>query len=297
MLRNGYPVDDPLVAKAIKYLESNVKPDGGIYERQIPNYTTCCAVLAFRAANQNGKYDAILKNAAQFLRTVQADETRSITPGQPAYGGAGYDAKSRPDLSNTQFFVEALQAAGVPSDDPAMKRAMQFVSRCQNLPGEFNDQEFAQKVKPEDKGGFVYMPGSGTKTPDGGLRSMGAMTYAGLKSFLHAGLKKDDPRVQAAIAWLRRHYTLTESPGQGRSGLYYYYHLFAKGMEAWGEGADHFEDAAGVKHNWRRDLFTTLQGAQKADGSWVNNANDRFMEGDPNICTAFALLSLSYCRK
>ena len=29
------------------------------------------------------------------------------------FGGAGYDSKSRPDLSNTQFFLDALKAAGV----------------------------------------------------------------------------------------------------------------------------------------------------------------------------------------
>lgn len=301
LLRHGYSADDPLLAKAIKYLETSVKPDGGVYEKMIPNYTTCCAILAFREANRDGRYDRLLKNAAVFLRSVQADETRGVTPNQPAYGGVGYDAKSRPDLSNTQFFVEALQAAGVPSEDPAMKRAVQFISRCQNLPGEFNDQPFAQKAGPLDKGGFVYSPqgggqSAGGKTPEGGLRSVGVMTYAGLKSFLYAGLKKDDPRVQAAIDWLRRHYTVAENPGQGKTGLYYYYHVFAKAMTTRGAGADLFEDAKGQKHNWRRDLFTALQTAQQANGSWAN-ANDRFMEGDPNICTAFALLALSYCGK
>ena len=43
------------------------------------------------------------------------------------------------------------------------------------------------------------------------------MTYAGLKSFLYAGVGKDDPRVKAAIGWVRRHYTLSENPGQGQA--------------------------------------------------------------------------------
>ena len=30
------------------------------------------------------------------------------------------------------------------------------------------------------------------------------------------------------------------------------------------------------------------------DGSWVNT-NRQFMENDPNLCTAFALLAPSYC--
>ena len=34
------------------------------------------------------------------------------------------------------------------------------------------------------------------------------MTYTGLKTFLYAGVGKDDPRVKAAVDWIRRHYTL-----------------------------------------------------------------------------------------
>ena len=59
------------------------------------------------------------------------------------------------------------------------------------------------------------------------------MTYGGLKSFLYAGVSKDDPRVKAAVDWIRRHYTLEENPGMGKAGLYYYYHTFAKAMDAW----------------------------------------------------------------
>ena len=54
------------------------------------------------------------------------------------------------------------------------------------------------------------------------------MTYAGLKSFLYAGVGKDDPRVVAALGWIKRHYTLAENPGQGQSGLFYFYQTFAK---------------------------------------------------------------------
>jgi len=34
---------------------------------------------------------------------------------------------------------------------------------------------------------------------------------------------------------------------------------------------------------------------QGPDGSWVNTA-DRFMEGDPNLVTAYALLALAHAR-
>jgi squalene-hopene/tetraprenyl-beta-curcumene cyclase len=207
--------------------------------------------MAFSEANKGGKYDAVIKDATKFLRTMQYDANQA-DPKDPKFGGAGYDGKSRPDLSNTQFFVDAMIAAGVPKEDPAIQNALKFISRCQNLPGETNDQPFAKKTSDDDKGGLTYNPfdpdeKNPNRTPAGGLRSSGAMTYAGLKSFLYAGVTKNDPRVKAAIDWIRAHYTLEENPGQGQSGLYYYYHTFAKAMTVWGE--DEFTDAAGKKHD------------------------------------------------
>lgn len=296
LLRNGYHADDPVVAKTLAYLERNIQKDGGIYDKFLANYTTSVALMAFAEANTQGKYDTVIKNAAQFLRSMQYDESKAES-GDAKFGGAGYDGKSRPDLSNTQYFLDALQAAGVSKDDPAVRRALVFVSRCQNLPGEHNDQPFARKTTEEDKGGLVYNPladDQRDKTLQGGLRSAGAMTYGGLKSFLYAGVSKEDPRVKAAVGWIRRHYSLDENPGMGQAGLYYYYHTFAKAMAALGE--NRFEDANGTKHDWRKELFAALKRRQQPDGSFVNAGDRAFGEGDPNLATAFALLALRYTR-
>jgi squalene-hopene/tetraprenyl-beta-curcumene cyclase len=194
--------------------------------------------------------------------------------------------------------IDAMAEAGIPNTDPAIQKALKFVGRCQNEAGkEANDQPFALKASEDDKGGFTYIPDpdeSHHKADGGGLRSLGAMTYAGLKSFLYAGVGKDDVRVKAALGWIRRHYTLAENPGEGQAGLYYYYHTFAKAMAALGE--DQFEDAKGTKHDWRKELAETLIKKQKGDGSWVNPGDRTFGEGDPNIATAFALLSMSYTK-
>src|SRR5262245_21768774 len=233
--RNGVGIQDPAVAKALTYLESQVQKDGGVYNKMLANYTTSVAIMACREANQGGKYDAIIKSAGDFLKRIQHEED----PQSTAFGGFSYDGKKRPDMSNSVFSVEALIAAGVPKDDPAIQKALTFMGRCQNLPGEFNDQPFAKKATKDDLGGFVYSPFDKDdkvhKTPEGGLRSLGAMTYGGLKSFLYAGVSKDDPRVKAAVDWMRRHYTLDENIGMGKAGLFYYYHTFAKAMDAWGE--------------------------------------------------------------
>jgi squalene-hopene/tetraprenyl-beta-curcumene cyclase len=121
------------------------------------------------------------------------------------------------------------------------------------------------------------------------------MTYSGLKSFLYAGVGKDDPRVKGAIDWIRRHYTLEENPGLKRAGLYYYYHTFAKALRALGE--DQFEDSTGKKHDWRAELFAALKKRQRPDGGFINSGDKAFGEADPNLATAFALLSLSYASK
>ncbi len=297
LLRNGLSPDDPLVAKTLAYLEKSVKKDGGIYDRGLANYTTSVALMAFHEANAGGKYDAILKNAARFLKGLQYDDARAEVK-DPRYGGVGYGAKDRPDLSNTQYFIDALMAAGVPKEDPAVQRALKFVSRCQNLPGETNDQPFAKKATEADRGGLTYTPidpdDSPHKTPEGGLRSLGAMTYGGLKSFLYAGVGKDDPRVKGAVRWIREHYTLEENPGMKQAGLFYYYHTFGKAMAALGE--DRFEDAKGQKHDWRRELFEAVQKRQRPDGSFVNAGDRAFGEMDPNLATGFALLTLAYTR-
>jgi squalene-hopene/tetraprenyl-beta-curcumene cyclase len=293
LLRNGYDPADPLVVSTMKYLEKSIKPDGGIYDRALANYTTSVALMAFQEANTGHKYDTVIKNATAFLKGLQYE---NVGKQDVRFGGLGYDGKSRPDLSNTQYFLDALQAAGLSKDDLAVQRALDFVSRCQNLPGETNDQPFAKKATEDDKGGLTYTPldadDSPHRTPNGGLRSLGAMTYGGLKSFLYAGVSKNDPRVQGSVNWIRRHYTLDENPGMGQAGLFYYYHTFAKAMTALGE--DPFVDAKGAKHNWRQELFEALKKRQRPDGSFINEADKAFGEADPNLATAFALLTLSY---
>jgi squalene-hopene/tetraprenyl-beta-curcumene cyclase len=293
LVRNGVSPEEPVVKKALEYLEKKVQKDGGIYEKRLANYTTSVALMALSESNKNGKYDTIIKNASKFLKGLQ----KEMDEKDANYGGVGYDGKTRPDLSNTQMFIDGLLAAGVPKDDPAIQRALKFISRCQNLAGEQNDQPFAKKATEDDKGGFTYNldpDDKRHKTANGGLRSLGGMTYAGLKSFLYAGVKKDDPRVKAAVNWIRRHYTLDENPGMGQQGLYYYYHVFAKALSALGE--DRFEDAAKKKHDWRRELFDEIKKRQAANGSWINSKDKQLGEGDPNLATAFAVLTLSYTK-
>ncbi len=298
LLRSGrIPPADRTISQALTYLEGFIGPKGGLSEAAHANYATAIALVAFRQANINGRYDRAIKEGQDFLKAMQWDEGEGKSREDAFYGGAGYGGShSRPDLSNTAFFVEALRETGLPADDPNLQKALIFVSRCQNLKSEFNDQEWAGKV---NDGGFIYTAAQGGtsvagKDAAGGLRSYASMTYAGLKSMIYAGLTRDDPRVKAALEYIRRHYSLDENPGLGQQGLYYYYHTFAKTMAVLESPA--LTDAKGIAHDWRTELIAALSKRQQPEGSWVNKA-DRFMEGDPNLVTAYALLSLSYARE
>jgi squalene-hopene/tetraprenyl-beta-curcumene cyclase len=311
MLRSGQVApEDPSITKGLSFLQRYIGSKGGLSEAPHSVYTTSVALMAFHEANRGGRYDRIIKGSQEFLKATQTDEGEGKSASDPAYGGLGYGgANSRPDLSNTAFFVEALRESGLPADDPALRKALIFVSRCQNLKSEFNDQPFAGKV---NDGGFVYNPSVGNeggraeengKSRNGGgnvatradvpLRSYAGMTYAGLKSMIYAGLTQHDPRVKAALEYIKQHYTLEENPGQGQRGLYYYYQTFAKAMALLGKPT--LIDSHGKEHNWRAELVAALAKRQAANGSWIN-PDDRFMEGDPHIVTAFALLALANTR-
>jgi squalene-hopene/tetraprenyl-beta-curcumene cyclase len=297
LMRSGRTANDPLVARALDYLEQHVHDDGGIYQAgsRYKNYETSLAVVCFQLANRDGRYDKLLAGAEKFVKHEQWDEGEGHEISSMSYGGAGYGTHERPDLSNTSFLVDALHAVGRGKDDPALEKALVFISRCQNLESEQNTSPFAAKV---NDGGFYYTAAAGGQsmagqTPAGGLRSYGSMTYAGLKSMIYAGLERDDPRVKAACEWIRRHYTLNENPGVGAQGLYYYYHTFAKALAAVGE--ERIADDHGNSHDWRSELAAELISRQQPDGSWINS-NPRWLEGDPNLVTGYALLALSYCR-
>ncbi|WP_298863684.1 prenyltransferase/squalene oxidase repeat-containing protein [uncultured Gimesia sp.] len=297
LLENGVPAGDPVVAKALKRLEGYVQKDGGIYytKSNHRNYETCISIMAFSSANRGGQYTSIIKNAEMFLRGLQWDEGEGLESSDTSFGGAGYGKHQRPDLSNTQYLIEALRKAGVKSDDPAIQKALVFVSRTQNLESEFNTTPFSSKI---NDGGFYYTPAAGGtsqagNTPDGGLRSYGSMTYAGLKSMIYAGVDKNDKRVKAANEWIRRHYSLKENPGMGQMGLYYYFHTFAKALDSM--QVKQFKDAKGEIHNWRAELVNHLAGLQQENGSWTNKA-ERWYEADPNLATAYALLALAHCQ-
>ena len=286
------------VRRGLEYVLKFVQPDGGIYiaDEGQPNYHTSVAIMAL-AALRDPRHAQTIKDAQEFLKKIQWDSGEGHEADSPFYGGQGYGRGKRPDLSNTQLMLDALHDSGLSPDDPAYQKAMVFVSRCQML-GTTNDQPFAAGSA---DGGFVYSPASAGESKAGTvvegekprLRSYGSMTYAGFKSMLYAKVDRDDPRVKAAVDWIRGYYTLDHNPNmpeaQSREGLYYYYHTFSRAMRAWGE--ETLTDKKDHAHPWRRELCEKLLSLQRDDGSWVNE-QDRWFEGSPHLVTAYSVLAL-----
>ena len=217
-----------------------------------------------------------------------------------SYGPTG-TSRQHPDLDNHLVALEALRAYQASrqgtetkdSKDLNWQAAIDFISRCQNLPA--TNKEKWVSGDPANKGGFIYFPGdskAGEVTLADGrvaLRSYGSMSYAGLLSFIYADVKKDDPRVVAALDWLQKNYSLEENPGMKRAGLFYYYHLMTKALAA--ADVKTLELPNGKKVDWASDLALKMINAQNGDGSWVNDTA-RWMEKDPVLVTTYCVLSL-----
>ncbi len=183
------------------------------------------------------------------LRRRQLTEELGWEPSDPAFGGWGYSIEppSRggaaltpehpvdADLSSTLFAVGALRIAGIGAEDPAIRKALTFIERCQNLAGgdQPGDPQF-------DDGGFFFSTTDPVRNKAGAVgtdrngrrryHSYGSATADGLRALLRCGLPKDHPRVVAAQQWLETHFSTSSHPGTfetarevDRDATYYYY--------------------------------------------------------------------------
>ncbi len=289
------------VKKGAAYLRKFAQPDGGIYDKEggLANYNTSVCLLALALVGDE-KDTTLLRAARAYVIGQQASGmAKPETDGGIGYGTIGASPKrGHPDLDNTYIALESLRATqSLAADKPGEKQlnwsaAIDFISRCQNLPSHNKGEKVAKDA--DNKGGFVYYPGfsnAGEIDTEGGgkaLRSYGSMSYAGLLSFIYADLKKDDPRVVAAIDWLKRHYTLEENPGLEKQGYFYYLHLMAKGLTAAGLTE---LDRGGKKVDWRHELGLQLMKLQTPDGFWANDVA-RWKENNNVLTTTYGVMSL-----
>ncbi len=312
LLDSGYDNPD-VIEPAVEFLLSCVRENGGIYqtpsfERKgggLKNYNTAICMIALHKVG-----DPALVPVIQKARAYLADSQH--LGGDVYHGGMGYDpdtGRAYTDLSNSYIAYEAmrmteevedLRGKGEERADLDWEAAREFIERVHNDP-DFNEASWASD-DPAQKGGFAYHPENtrgGTFTNEEGVvkfRSFGSMTYAGMLSYIYAEVDRDDPRVQSTFNWIRRNWDLDANINAGREGLYYYYNVLAKGLNAYGQNKIDPPDAE--PFIWRTEYLEKLLSLQKIEadsgqGYWVNEVG-RYWENNPILVTAYALIGLQY---
>ena len=283
--------------KAAEFVLKTQRPDGGFYVPKpgrggsgLGNYNTSVCVSALFESGL-APVKAIL-DARTYIAGSQ------LTGDDTMAGGFGYDRQSRrryADMSNSSYAfdamrrtekVEEFRPAGQKKVDLDWEKALKYVESMQVKDGEM-------------KGGFVYndrTAQAGVQTNSSErvqLRAFGSMSYAGVLSMCHAKLTREDPRVRSALEYCGRYWTLSENPGMGSQGLYYYYDILSRALDA--SGVESLKGPDGKEIFWKKELAEKVISLQGKDGSWVND-NNRFWENDPVLVTSFAILTLSFCR-
>lgn len=311
----GVSTDDPAVAKGLKYVLSKQQKDGSIHDGILENYNTAIVLSMLSKVGRTPEVKKAIDGARDYLKRTQwrgavGPDGKPTDASHSFYGGFGYGKHGRPDGSNSQFAVQALIDSGSDCKDPEILAAVEFFSRLQ---GSKTNKYFGNKIVSD--GGAIYatsvnkdniaVPQSfaGEVVEDGTtkLRTYGSMTYAMFKTYIHAELENEDPndpRVKDALRWISNNYTVDHNPGMPEErkyeGRYYYYVTFSKALDA-DPKRKMVTTADGKEMNWANDLIAKLATLQKEDGSFINEA-DRWLEGDPNVVTAYSLTALNAAR-
>ncbi len=308
------------VERGLAQLASAVRADGeidpGPAGLPYPVYTASLAVIAFsRAAPEDpARWSAPREAWLRLLERHQLTEELGWSPADAPHGGWSYALRPlrkaagetfEADLSSTLFALGALRTAGRAADDPAVRRALAFVERCQNLP---LSGEPADPLR--DDGGFFMSPtvelqnkaGRARATGAGRARfsSYGSMTADGLRALMRCGLPREHPRVEAALAWLAERFRADSNPGDfdparevERDAAWFYWtwsasHAFAE----LGLATLPFQEGP---RPWAEELCEALLARQRSDGSWSNPLT-MMKEDDPLVATPMAMAALSLCR-
>lgn len=302
---NALPADHPALVKALAYIDGFKQKDGGIYaaDEGLGNYTTALALQVYVLTRPQDR--ATIEAAQRYLLGLQNTDQDSL-----GFGGIGYGDKGRghEDLSNTSYALQALRDSGVPADSPQMQAALKFLEKCQDL-SSVNKQPWVGAAGGKNgPGGAVYGPadakGSWEKqdpSQSEKFTTTGTMTYSLLSSYLTLQLSPEDPRVAAALAWVKSAYQFETNPGmaEGKTlqGLFHYYALMGRTFALLQTNT--LDLGNGRVVDWRADLFASIAAkAQHVDldggtkgAFWINSA-PRWAEGMPHLTTAYILRAL-----
>ncbi|MBI3856468.1 MAG: terpene cyclase/mutase family protein [Planctomycetes bacterium] len=320
------------VDKGIAFILAKANPDGSFGEGDsgtyMKTYATAVALSALSCVPRSERIGDAIRGAQAYLKRNQLKEG-------PHKGGLGYgdeEPKRNPDtgefevkrstianLSATAAAAEAMKDSGLSLSDEFWPLVVEFVRKCQNNSETNTDPALLAAFK--EKGKSVGNDGSAfyTPVPDGAVQKAGtrkvgdretivgygSMTYDAIKTYVFAGLRRDSPEVKTAVEWVRRNYTLDTHPGFDFNpgtkahlrGLYYYYLVMARALDACGERPLMMPD--GRTRDWPVELGEQFLKTMGESKSWRND-NPAWYEGDPVLVTGYVLnvldLLLRYVR-
>ncbi len=275
-----------------------------------PTYTAASAVVIY--TRLPGTLWRTTRDAwLEYLRARQLTEELGWQPNDVGYGGWGYadEPPAKPsdnnplpsltqaNLSATVAALAALRAAGATADDPAIRKALIFVSQCQNFAASAANEQFAD-------GGFFFIPTdvdrdkAGTLGTDSTGRprivSYDSATADGLRALLLCGTPPTAPQFAAAWRWCHVHAgdvpindASSVPRAEARATFFFYYcHSLAHALA---------QTEMAVLENHARLVALNadfLINEQFSDGSWVGYAGAG-CEDDPLVATAMAAGALA----
>ena len=285
---------------------------------EYPVYSTSYAVASlYRVACYEKAWGpgptATMRQAAQrmqqFLIASQYQEANGFSETDVPYGGWGFNAPVRPgvvghmDLAHTRKALAALANWRDRSElEQLNQRAFKFLLLMQKHADAIAPQPHPVEVKESEQhstfdGGFYFSPValSANKAlydeQNHCWRSYATATCDGILALLAAGVAHDDPRLTAAIEWLKLHSDVDYPQG-----------VPTDHPEPWGDAVRfyHYAVRAEVyrKLNFpaedRARLAAAVVAQQRADGSFVNTLSPLMKEDDPLLCTALAVVALEH---
>jgi len=265
--------------KALYHLRYSIPPKR--------TYAVSVQTMVFARAEPDRDRELIVRNVRWLEETQIAEGPKKGAWCYPYVVGGGSDVHEKDgvpiigDNSNSQFALLALHEAervGVAANERTWEMAKEYWEQCQNADGSW-----------------------GYPDRDGGT---GSMTCAGISSLVIAAdrVQQSDAResgeterVERAIRWLGRFYSVTSNPRSGRWNLYYLY-----GLERAGRLTSRrfiplpSRRGQPSRADWYRDGADHLVRTQDSEtGSWTSSP----VETNHVIGTSFALLFLSKGRR
>lgn len=232
-LTAGLTEDDPSVQKGLDYLLSLD------WESWNETYDFAVSIMALMATGNKAKCRDKVEYGVK--RLVEAQLSTKKGHDLISDGGWGYGPLA--DGAHIQYVLFALYLAknwGLEIPPSTWKKAEGWVSRTQTKSGGWD---------------YNTIGGQWARSP------YGSMTATGIMSLRICGVPVEDQRIQRAVKWLERHYTITSNPG-AYSWHYYYLVALQRALDLYPP----VETLGG--HNWYKEAVNYIVAHQEADGRW-----------------------------